>query len=734
MIQALLPIFPKQSTRINDILAFQKKDEHVYYFNATMPIFSHHEDDLACFRMITSQLYINGNCKQIDIVKAFGVTPNSVKRYVKKYREEGMEGFFSKKPAKRKPRVLTPDVMDRAQEMLNHGKSRSEICEALKLKPDTLYRSIYGGRLVEPVKNSERVVSKSKRSALDSQADMGTGCTHVMERVAASVGILPEVSTRFEKAYDVPNAGVLCALPALLTNGLLQHTSQYFSLPKGYYSLVQIFLLLAFMALARVINVAQLRFDSPGEWGNILGLDRIPEVKTLRQKIKHISETGQVSEWGGDLSREWMESDPESAGTLYVDGTVRVYNGSKTKLPRRYVARQKLCLRGMTDYWVNDQQGRPFFVISTAFTSGLLEMLRAEIVPRLLSDVPGQPSAAQLKADRYLHRFTIIFDREGYSPQYFKEMWQKRIACQTYHKYAKDDWPESEFEEHRVTMSFGEQVKMKLAERGIFLAKKLWVREIRKLTDSGHQVSVLSTDYKSEMTIIASHMFSRWSQENFFKYMRKHFNIQGLIDYNTEAVDGTKKVVNPIYRKLESQGRSKSAKLSRKKAEFFDISLKEGIDSEQIAEYERKKGDIKEEMDLLEKDIEIIREKRKKHSKHIAFSELPEEDHFEQLSPIRKQFMDTIKMIAYRAETAMAMVMRSILARADDARALLRDVFTIDADLIPDAEAKTLTVRLHHFTNPMSDKAVRTLCETLNESETIYPGTDMRMIYKLGSD
>jgi hypothetical protein len=362
-------------------------------------------------------------------------------------------------------------------------------------------------------------------------------------------------------------------------------------------------------------------------------------------------------------------------------------------------------------------------------------MLRAEIVPRLLSDVPGQPSAAQLEADRYLHRFAIIFDREGYSPQYFKEMWQKRIACQTYHKYAKDDWPESEFEEHRVTMSLGEQVKMKLAERGIFLAKKLWVREIRKLTDSGHQVPVLSTDYKSEMTIIASHMFCRWSQENFFKYMRKHFNIQGLIDYNTEAVDGTKKVVNPIYRKLESQGRSKSAKLSRKKAEFYDISLKdEGLESEQIAEYERKKGEIKEGIDLLEKDIEIIREKRKKHSKHIAFSELPEEDHFEQLSPIRKQFMDTIKMIAYRAETAMAMVMRSILAREDDARALLRDVFTSDADLIPDAEAKTLTVQLHHFTNPMSDKAVRTLCETLNESETIYPGTDMRMIYKLGSD
>jgi transposase len=102
--------------------------------------------------MITSQLYINGNCKQVDIVTAFGVSANSVKRYVKKYREEGMEGFFRKRVVKRTAHVLTPEVMDRAQEMLNEGKSRSEICEALKLKPDTLYRCIYSGRLIEPDK------------------------------------------------------------------------------------------------------------------------------------------------------------------------------------------------------------------------------------------------------------------------------------------------------------------------------------------------------------------------------------------------------------------------------------------------------------------------------------------------------------------------------------------------------------------------------------------------------
>ena len=110
MIQALLPIFSKETTRINDILAYQKKDNHVYYFNATMPIFSHAEDDTASFRMITSQLYINGNCKQVEIVKAFRVSSISVKRSVKKFREEGLAGFFKKTVRKSKPRVLTPEV------------------------------------------------------------------------------------------------------------------------------------------------------------------------------------------------------------------------------------------------------------------------------------------------------------------------------------------------------------------------------------------------------------------------------------------------------------------------------------------------------------------------------------------------------------------------------------------------------------------------------------------------
>ena len=123
------------------------------------------------------------------------------------------------------------------------------------------------------------------------------------------------------------------------------------------------------------------------------------------------------------------------------------------RLPKRYVSRQRLCLRGTTDYWVNDALGQPFFAVERPIDHGLLEALRSDIVPRLLKDVPGQPTVEESKADRYRARFVILFDREGYSPEFFKEMWQThRIACITYHKYPKNDWPAAEFAEIETTL------------------------------------------------------------------------------------------------------------------------------------------------------------------------------------------------------------------------------------------------------------------------------------------
>ena len=100
-------------------------------------------------------------------------------------------------------------------------------------------------------------------------------------------------------------------------------------------------------------------------------------------------------------------------GIFYVDGHVRVYSGSTANLAGRFASREKLCLRGTTDYWVNDVLGRPFFVVSKAVTAGLADSLVKDIVPQLLTSIPGQPSPGELDQDRLLHRFVVVFDRQG---------------------------------------------------------------------------------------------------------------------------------------------------------------------------------------------------------------------------------------------------------------------------------------------------------------------------------
>jgi hypothetical protein len=142
------------------------------------------------------------------------------------------------------------------------------------------------------------------------------------------------------------------------------------------------------------------------------------------------------------------------------------------------------------------------------------------------------------------------------------------VAVLTYHKYPGDDWLETEFSEHLLTLPTGQTTPVKLAERGVCLSNNLWVREIRKLTEGGHQTAILATDYQSDLALIGASMFARWCQENYFKYMREHYSLDKLADYSLETIAEPTQVVNPAYRDLDGQVKSKQGKLNRMLASF----------------------------------------------------------------------------------------------------------------------------------------------------------------------
>ncbi|MBU1228318.1 MAG: hypothetical protein KJ698_14030, partial [Actinobacteria bacterium] len=257
-----------------------------------------------------------------------------------------------------------------------------------------------------------------------------------------------------------------------------------------------------------------------------------------------------------------------------------------------------------------------------AIDPGLLKTLENDIVPRLLEDIPNQPTERELADNPHLCRFIIVFDREGYSPDFFKKMWnQYRIACITYHKHPAGTWPEQWFTETKLTMPNGEEVSMSLAEMGSAVGsgkEPIWMREVRKLSDSGHQTSLISTAYILPHTQLAIRMFSRWCQENFFRYMMQHFGIDLLSEYGLESFPDTEKVVNPTWRDLDRQRNSMRNKLRYRQAKFAELTIRPEVENSST-KYEKwliKKSELLEGIEQYEHKLEGLKAKLKKTPKH----------------------------------------------------------------------------------------------------------------------
>jgi len=554
------------------------------------------------------------------------------------------------------------------------------------------------------------------------------------------MGALEAAPAIFEAARDIPQGGVLLALPALLAVGLLRHSEEY-ALPPGFYGQSSVMVLLALLALARIPSIEQLRYQAAGEWGNLLGLDRVPEVRTLREKLKLLCrEPGRAARWNAVLAQEWIGQQQTEASTglaFYIDGHVRVYHGEATKLPRHYVPRERFYLRATVDYWVNALDGQPFCYFNQAVDHGLVQAMRGDVLPWLAANVMAPAEHQQrMAADPRVPRFTVVFDREGYSPDLFGELQQQRIAALTYHRYPDgEDWRAEEFQEQTVKLVSGESVRMKLAERGTRVGRRpgVWVREVRKLGSGGHQVSIVSTNFSGDAASQAVALMARWSQENFFKYMREHFGLDALVQYGTEEIPATVTVLNPAWQALHREVRKKHKELKDLQKLQQNAGIAQPLSEAVVRTYEQHQGKLQEAIEQLQPALDLLKQQRKQTPRQIPIQNLPEPDRFTRLRTERKYFLDTIKMIAYRAETSMAATVRESLKRSDDARALLRQIYATEIDLMPNLEAKTLTVQLHHLTQAAHDTAARYLCDELTATETIFPGTDLRLVYKIGS-
>ncbi len=502
MLQLRLPGFPEGSISINSMVSVLTKDGRVTYFIGSDNYFSHAENEKSGQRFAIATLIANSHVKAVEVERsALAIPHRTLMNWGKQLAEKGADSFFTM-PARGGARVMTPAVLSECARFLGERYSIAETARRVGVDASAISKALHRGALIVPQQTTATeaanvevaATTKSNRTTEDALAakGMGTACTRADERMAAAVGLLNSTSAHYENCQDVVMGGVLAGLPALCANGLLSGLGRHLSLPKGYYSALHILMTLGFMALARIRRPENLRHVPPGELGKVLGLDRVPEVRTLREKVALLAASGSPGAWMRELSSEWMQADPHEAGYLYVDGHVRVYHGSDANLPHRYVSREKLCLRGTTDYWINDAVGRPFFVVSKAVTEGLASTLLQEIVPELLRSVPGQPSEVDLLANPLLHRFVIVFDREGSTHSLLSQLWQQRIGAITYRKAVKDVWPESEFQEVEVPVPGGGTTKMMLASRETSLSAGEAAMPVIEVPKCGHRLGLVA--------------------------------------------------------------------------------------------------------------------------------------------------------------------------------------------------------------------------------------------------
>src|SRR5208283_1156195 len=392
--------------------------------------------------------------------------------------------------------------------------------------------------------------ASKEASVASHDTDPGDRCA---DRLLARLGLLEDAPPLFGSATAVPRAGVLLALPVLIASGVFECAQKiYGSLGPAFYGLRTSLLTLLLMALWRIKRPEGLKEYSPQDLGRVLGLDRAPEVKTLRRKLARLAATGKAAPFGQALARQRVSLRGEALGFLYIDGHVRVYHG-KHPLPKAHVTRMRISLPATSDYWVNDTAGDPLFVVTAQANAGLVKML-----PGLLE---------QIRALAGQRRVTVVFDRGGYSPKLFQHI-LPGFDLLTYRKGRYRTIPRKRFRLCR-TRRDGKTITYLLADQEVrLLGGKLRLRQVTRRMDDGHQTPILTSRRDLPAAQVAYHMFERWRQENFFKYLREEYALDALVEYAAVPDDPSRDVPNPARAALDDQLRQARAQMDQLQAQY----------------------------------------------------------------------------------------------------------------------------------------------------------------------
>jgi len=439
------------------------------------------------------------------------------------------------------------------------------------------------------------------------------------------------------------------------------------------------------------------------------------EVKTVRRKLTRLAQRKRSRELGRELARRRVLERGRVFGFLYVDGHVRAYHGKHT-IAKAFLARKRLAVPATTDYWVNDKKGDPLFVVTAEANAAMTRML--EPILEEARKVVGH--------DR---RITVVFDRGGWSPRLFQKLLEMNFDILTYRKHPVRHISEKRFVLRKARLD-GRSVEYLLHDQPVrFLHGKLRLRQVTRLTDSGHQTPVLTSRWDLREIVVAYRMFERWRQENFFKYMRQEFLIDALADYQVEPDDPTRLIPNPARKAVEKELRAARAAFAKLHEEYGSTALDylEGRTAT-MREFTSDEKRIHWEIKEVANRIAALVARRNSLSKHIPLAESQHGQELVKLSTERKHLTNVLKMVAYQIESELVERLRPYYARVDEEGRTLIQTALQSAAAIEPAENE-LRVTLAPLSSEHRSKVVAALCRDLNQTNTLFPGSNLRMYF-----
>jgi transposase len=681
-----------------------------------------------------------GWADQIEAARAFGYSARTVRRYQERWEQGGLAALGRRDGYPRGRARLETSRRRWLEQLKAQGHSNCEIARRLGISEKAVRKTLRRlGWKPQPVVQDELPLNSSASAPLlgpGPTSDPNLSALAVLapeglppavtldsdpmdrhgDRLMARLGLLDDATPLFGPSPNVPRAGVLLAVPTLVQSGLFDCAQKiYGSLGPAFFGLRTTLLTLLFMALWRIKRPEGLKEHAPADLGRVLGLDRAPEVKTLRRKLARLAACRRAAQFGQALAQERVARRGEALGFLYFDGHVRVYHGQH-RLPKAHVARMRLSMPATTDYWVNDMAGDPLFVVTAEANAGLVQMLPAlvQAVRRLV----GQ------------RRVTFVFDRGGYSPKLFQQILATGFDLLTYRKGRYPRIPRQAFRLHQMVVD-GRKTSYVLADQEVRLLRgKLRLRQVTRLMDNGHQTPILTSRRDLAALRVAYHMFERWRQENFFKYLREEYALDALVDYAAEPDDPTREVPNPTWAALDAQLRQAQAGLDRLQAEY-------GLEALTNLENQRRtmrgfkiaQGPLGQKIWKAGQRILQLEKRRAAMPRRVPVQAVTEEPVIK-LAPERKHLTNLIKMVAYQAESDLLRLVAPHYRRtSDEGRTLIQSALASAADL--QVTETQLLVTLARQSSPHRTRAIAALCKELNLTKTNFPGSRLRLRYTI---